>query len=262
MPDYNSIIVDRRGQADWVTLNRPDKLNAINREMDQELKSYFASIENDDDVRVIILRGAGRGFCAGLDLQGPREDFSDSAAVLRSQRVSSQLIAKMSRVPQPIVSLVHGAACGLGFALALVSDIRLGGESAKMNAAFVHIGVSGCDAGVSYFLPRMCGMSVAAELLYTGDYLRAERALQLGVFSRVVPDAELEAAAEPLIRSMLATAPLALRMTKDCLRANINVSSIEDALAMEDRNQAVCVMSHDFAERMKSFQTRKLGNRD
>ena len=248
-----AIAVERRGEVEWVTMNRPDRLNALDDTMVSELSAYFGALATERDVRVVVLRGAGRAYCAGLDLQaGGREHF-DTIDRLRHQRSIAEIVMRMRYAPQPIVSLVHGPACGGGFAMALASDIRIAGESARMNAAFVRIGLSACDIGVSYFLPRLVGASVAAELMLTGDFIHADRALQVGLVSRVVPDDQMEAAAEPLIEAMLTTSPLGLRLTKECLRMSIDAPSLEAAVAMEDRNQILAATSPDFGEGVRAF---------
>jgi enoyl-CoA hydratase len=159
----------------------------------------------------------------------------------------------MRRAPQPIIACVHGPAAGGGFALALASDVRLAGESARMNAAFIRIGLSACDVGVSYFLPRLVGASLASELLLTGRFIDAARAERTGLVSRVVPDAQLEQAARELAAEMLATSPLGLRLTKECLAMSLDAGSLEAVIAMEDRNQALCVQSPDVREGMLAF---------
>src|SRR6185295_5248297 len=152
----------------------------------------------------------------------------------------------------------QGAACGGGFALALAADVRIAGESARMNAAFIRIGLSACDVGVSYFLPRLVGASVAAELLMTGRFIHAPRALATGLVSEVVADNELDAAAQRLIDDMLLTSPLGLRLTKECLNASLDASSLEQVIAMEDRNQILCAQTSDFREGITAFlQKRK-----
>jgi enoyl-CoA hydratase len=253
MPEWQAIRVERRGQVEWVTMNRPERLNALDDTMVGELSSYFGDLATDRDVRVVVLRGAGRGYCAGLDLQAPRGAAPDPIDRLRHQRSIAEIVMRMRYAPQPIVSLVHGPACGGGFAMALASDIRLAGESARMNAAFVRIGLSACDIGVSYFLPRLVGASLAAELMLTGDFIEAPRALACGLVSRVVPDDELEATALPLIDRMLTTAPLGLRLTKECLRMSLDAPSLEAAIAMEDRNQILAATGPDFAEGISAF---------
>lgn len=253
--EYRTLLVERRGAVDWVTLNRPDRLNTLDEAMITELSGYFGAIARDRDCRVIVLKGAGRAFCAGLDLSGAqtRADARDTIDRLAHQRSIAEIVMKMRYCPQPIVSLIHGPACGGGFAMALASDIRIAGESARMNAAFIRIGLSACDIGVSYFLPRLVGASVAAEFMLTGDFITAERALATGLVSRAVPDDQMEAAAAPLIEAMLTTAPLGLRLTKECLRMAIDAPSLESAVAMEDRNQILCASGPDFEEAIAAF---------
>ena len=248
-----TIQVERRGEVEWVTLDRPERLNALNDAMVEELSTYFNDLRQDRDVRVVVLRGAGRAYCAGLDLQERRSGEMDTIDRLRHQRSIAEIVMAMRYCPQPIVSLVHGAACGGGFAMALASDIRIAGESARMNAAFIRIGLSACDIGVSYFLPRLVGASVAAEFLLTGDFITAERALATGLVSRVVADDRMEAAAEPLIEAMLTTSPMGLRLTKEALRMALDAPSLEAAVAIEDRNQILCATSPDFGEGVAAF---------
>src|SRR5690606_16318767 len=153
-------------------------------------------------------------------------DVNNVVSGLKTQREISKIMLNMRRCPQTIISLVQGAACGGGFALALASDIRIAGESAKMNAAFIKIGLSGCDVGVSYLLPRLVGVSVASELILTGRFIKAQRALATGLVSEVVPDDQLEQAAESYVEDLLATSPLGLRLSKECLNMNIDAPSL------------------------------------
>ncbi|PZU77392.1 MAG: enoyl-CoA hydratase [Sphingomonas sp.] len=252
MTQRQTIVVERRDATEWVTMNRPDRLNALDDAMVGELSDYFRGLATDRDVRVVVLRGAGSAYCAGLDLKADPVE-RDTIDRLRHQRSIAEIVMAMRYAPQPIVSLIHGPACGGGFAMALASDVRIAGESARMNAAFIRIGLSACDIGVSYFLPRLVGASLAAELMLTGDFIHAERALACGLVSRVVPDAELEAAAVPLVERMLDASPLGLRLTKECLRMSIDAPSLESAIAMEDRNQILTVGDNAFAEGLSAF---------
>ena len=255
--DYTALQVDRRNHVAWVTLNRPEALNAMNRTLVRELRTFFSGLGEDTETRLVILRGAGRVFCAGLDIKeaGGADGGNDGSvqAGLRSQRQISELVIMMRRAPQPIIACVHGAACGGGFALALGADVRLAGESMRMNAAFIRIGLSACDVGVSYFLPRMVGASVAAELLLTGNFIDAARAERLGLVSRVVPDADLPAAAQAMADDMLRNSPVGLRLTKECLNASLDAGSLEQVIAMEDRNQILCTRTSDFREGITAF---------
>jgi len=254
--NYATISIEKRGATDWLTLNRPQAMNAISLAMVDELGDYFDKRFNDGDTRIIVMRGAGRAFCAGLDIK--EGAGRDPAAVpfgggYGFQGHLADVYLKMRRCPQPIVALVHGAACGGGLAFALASDIRIAGDSARMNAAFIRIGLSSCDMGVSYFLPRLVGASLAAELMLTGRFIDANRALATGLVSQVVPDDGLEAAGEALVAEMLGTSPMGLRMTKEGLARAIDATSLEAAMAIENRNQLMCAASADFAEGMRAF---------
>jgi len=255
MSGWKTISVEKRGQVDWLTLNRPDAMNAISLEMVEELNGYFGALYNDGSVRVVVMRGAGRAFCAGLDIKG----HSDARAAMPFgggfgfQGYLADVYIKMRRCPQPIIALVHGAACGGGLAFALAADVRIAGESARMNAAFIKLGLSSCDMGVSYFLPRLVGGSVASELMLTGRFIHAPRALAVGLVSEVVPDDGLEAAAVPYVEEMLAASPIGLRMTKEGLAMAMDAPSLEAAMAIENRNQLMCASTEDFAEGMRAF---------
>ena len=259
---YRTIMVEKRGAANWLTLNRPDQLNAISLEMVDELSHYFGALFNDRETRVVVMRGAGRAFCAGLDIKdrqsanGP-DPFGGGFGF---QGWLADVYVKMRRCPQPIISLIHGAACGGGFAFTLASDIRIAAESARMNAAFIKLGLSSCDMGTSYFLPRLVGASLAAELMMTGRFIAAPRALATGLVSQVVPDAELEAAGEALVAELLATSPIGLRMTKEGLNFAIDAPSLEAAIALENRNQLMCAASDDFKEGLAAFLEKRAPN--
>ena len=250
---YETLQIRKDGAVDWVTLNRPDSLNALNRQMVDDLLDYTQSLYWDKSVRVVVLQGAGRAFCAGLDLKERDNSPRSPTNGLTSQRRISEIVMRMRRAPQPFISLVQGAACGGGFALALASDIRIAGQSARMNAAFIRISLSACDIGVSYFLPRLVGVSVASELMLTGRFINAERALRVGLVSDVVADDKLAEAAQVYLKDMLTTSPLGLRMTKECMNMSVDAGSLEAAIAMEDRNQILCAQTQDFPEGIRAF---------
>lgn len=254
---YKTIEIRKDGPVDWVTLNRPDRLNALNPQLVDELLDYFQSMYFERKTRVIVMKGAGRAYCAGLDLKEretpDNEPGGGPQRGLLTQRRISEIVMRMRRCQQPIISLVHGPACGGGFAMALASDIRIAGESARMNAAFIRIGLSACDIGVSYFLPRLVGVSVASELMLTGRFINAERALRVGLVSEVVPDDKLEEAVKPYLDEMLTTSPLGLRLTKECLNFSVDAPSLDSAIAMEDRNQILTSQTIDVAEGMRAF---------
>ena len=262
---YETLLVENRNGVEWVTLNRPDRLNALNPAMITELHDYFTGLTARLDVRIVVLKGAGRAFCAGLDLKNERESNTSAQnggvqAGLTAQRNIANIVMAMRRCPQPIISLIHGAACGGGFSLALASDIRIAADTAKMNCAYIRIGLGGCDIGSSYFLPRLIGASLAAELILTGKFIKAERALALGLVAQVVPESELEAAAEEDIQLMLTTSPLGLRLSKEALNMNIDAGGMEAAIALEDRNQILTAQTSDFREGISSFMERRPPN--
>ena len=160
---YETIEIEKRGAVDWLTLNRPEHLNAINVQMVTELRDYFGALAEDRDTRIVVMRGAGRAFCAGLDIKASSagETAQPFGYGFGFQGYLAEVYIRMRRCPQPIVSMVKGPACGGGFAFVLASDIRVAGQSARMNAAFIRIGLSACDMGASYFLPRLIGTSIA-----------------------------------------------------------------------------------------------------
>jgi len=253
--EFETLIRERRGPVDWITLNRPEALNTFNARMLDELRAYFTGLESDSSVRVVVLRGAGKHFCAGLDVKemSGRIGELDAASVYAVQRTLSRIIVAMRRCPQPIVALLHGAAAGGGFSLALASDIRYCTPDTRMNAAFIQIGLTGCDAGASYLLQKLCGASIAAEYLMTGRNLPAARAYALGLVCEVVDAEQLEAAGEGIVADLLKAAPLALGLTKQGLNTNLAAPSLEAALELEDRQQALMALGPDFAARMRAF---------
>jgi enoyl-CoA hydratase/carnithine racemase len=263
---YQALEIRRDGEIAWLTLNRPQALNALNAVMVDELHDYLRELYHDRDTRVVVMRGAGRAFCAGLDLKeqsgGGSIDVTSlsTASVFDIQRKMSDLVVAIRRLPQPFIAAVRGPASGGGFALALAADVRLAGESARFNAAFIKIGLSACDMGVSYFLPRAVGTSIASELMLTGRFINANRALATGLVSEVVADGELDAAAGRLALEMVETSPLGLRLTKECLAASVDAGSLEQAIYMEDRNQTLCVRAGYIAEGVRAFVEKRKPN--
>jgi enoyl-CoA hydratase/carnithine racemase len=259
MSENQIITVEKRGEVDWVTLNRPEKLNALNEELVDSLVVYFRILADDNSVRVVVLKANGRAFCAGLDFS--RDAFSADEriphVVLKLQKKIAEIYRAMRRCPQPIIALVHGAACGGGFSLALAADIRIAGESAKMNAAYITMGLTGCDMGSSYFLPRLVGTSVASELLLTGRFIHAPRALAVNLVSEVVPDNQLESAAQLFVDDMLRTSPLGLRLTKDGINLGVDANSLDAAMAVEDRQQTLLSLTEDAGEAVAAFFSKR-----
>ncbi|MCA1375068.1 MULTISPECIES: enoyl-CoA hydratase-related protein [unclassified Bradyrhizobium] len=253
------LLIEHDDGVDRVTLNRPEHLNALDPALIDALNDYFQGLQRNRDTRVVVLKGAGRNFCAGLDLKAAmarragQQEPPGITESLDSQRRIADIVMLMRRCPQPILALVQGAAAGGGFALALASDIRVATRSARMNCAFIKLGLGGCDIGTSYFLPRLVGVSVASELILTGRFIGAERALAVGLVSEVVDEDKLDDAAAPYIEAMMTASPVGLRLSKECLNMSVDAGSLEAVIAMEDRNQVLCSRSEEFSEGIRAF---------
>ena len=253
--NFKTLFVQQSDGVLNVTLNRPDSFNSMNRQMVDELKDLFTGLNRDDTVRVVILGGAGKHFCAGLDLKqsGTTPEPATVGEQLDRQRNFAEIYLAMRRCPQPVIAKVRGAASGGGMALALSADIRIMTPDARMNAAFIRLGLSGCDMGVSYFLPRLLGPGIAAELLLTGRFMSAERAERLGLANMVVASDQLDAEAEAFAADMMRATPLGLRLTKDGLNQSVDASGLDAVMALEDRNQMLALRDDNFREGMTAF---------
>ena len=247
-------------------LDRPERLNAISEELLEDLHAQLRWLAEDPeaqaDCRVVVLTGRGRGFCAGLDLQqrdgdplGPGERPAQQR--MRLQKRIAALVTGMRALPQPVIAAVNGPAAGGGLALALASDVRIAGESARFGDAFVRIGLSGCDIGVSWLLPRLIGASRAFELLLTGRVIDAAEADRIGLVSRVVPDGELLDAALDVARAITANSPFGVRMTKDVMWSQLETGSMAAGIAMENSTQIATSFSEDQREALAAFLAKR-----
>lgn len=253
------IQVEREGEVEWLTLSRPDKLNTLNVGLTDALYDYFGALPDRQDVRVVVLRGAGRHFCAGFDLDDVDQLTASVEQGLRMQRRLSDIVVRMRRCPQPVVGLLHGAACGGGFALALACDVRYAAPGTRMNVAMAKVGLTGCDMGISYFLPRAVGPAIAAELMYTGRYIDAERAVRVGLINDVAPEDRLADAARQLVQEMLSMSPVGLRLTKDGLAMAQETGSLAAVIGLEDRGQTMCFEAF-MKEGVAAFREKRLPN--
>jgi len=259
--ENKNIKFDHRDHVGILTFNRADKLNAISRDFRDELIEFFCKLQQDLETRVVIIRNEGRAFSAGLDLN----DFAKHEESLSDGKLGKmqwgyewgkrfqELVLSMRRAPQPLIAAIRGPAVGAGFSICMACDVRIAGESARFNAAFIRIGLSGGDMGSSYFLPRLIGLSRAAELLYTGRFLDAATAERIGFVSRVVPDEQVDTTALELAKEMLRNSPFGLRLTKELLNFNIDAPSLESAVQLENRSQTVCGFTEDAKEAAKAF---------
>jgi enoyl-CoA hydratase/carnithine racemase len=241
-----------------LTLNRPEQLNAMTAELCESLHRALDEIGLDRGCRAVVLTGAGRGFCAGLDLHGygaaPGNDGSDvSRDRLANQQHMSRLVLALRALPQPVIAAVNGPAAGFGLALALGADIRFAATGAVFRVAFVNIGVSNCDMGTSWLLPRLIGASRAHELMLTGRRFDAEEALRIGLLADVVeqdalPGRALEAAAQ-----IAALAPWGVRLTKQGMWAALEIPSEQAAVEYEDRQQIMSTFGSAPPEAIAAF---------
>ncbi len=243
-----------------ITLNRPDRLNAMTAELVGALHAALDEVADDPGVRVAILTGAGRAFCAGLDLTGygtpaARVDPQSGpiGLALATQEEIAALVIHLRKVPQPVIAAVNGAAAGGGLALVLGSDIRLAAASARFSAAFIKIGVSGCDIGTSWLLPRLIGAGAAHEMMLTGRLVEADEAARRGLVLEVVEDGVLLERALTEARLVLANSPLGVRMTKETMWASLEVSGLAAAIALENHTQILCLGSPDQREAIVAF---------
>ena len=243
-----------------LTLNRPDQLNAINKDMLDDLHELFSYLHEHTETRVLIMTGAGRGFCAGADLNDPwikTENTNSAAHLVNVQKKYADRILEMRRLPQPIIASVNGPAAGGGMCLALASDISIVSEKAYFVPSFANIGLSGGELGTSYFLPRAVGRSRASEILLTGRTVGAEEAERIGMISRKVSEADLMATTMETARRMIAKGPLGLRLTKEAINQNIDAQSLDTAIEVENKNQSICCGTPDFHNSVMSFRKRK-----
>jgi enoyl-CoA hydratase/carnithine racemase len=267
---YRTLYFTCQDYVGWLRLNRPDRLNAISIEMVKELRHFFGTLDEHPEARVVIVTGTGRAFCAGFDVKdltglvGKGSDEVKGPSGLATnghmlQRAIADVVVQMRRAPQPLIAAVRGPAAGGGFSLTMACDIRIAGESARFNANNIRIGYSGGDLGSSYFLPRLIGLSRAAEYIYTGRVLDAATAERIGYVSRVVPDDQLDQVAGDLAMEMLNATPFALRLTKELLNSNIDAPNLDAATQLEGRSNVLCGFTEDAQEATKAafFEKRR-----
>jgi enoyl-CoA hydratase/carnithine racemase len=240
-----------------VTMNRPDKLNAMTSTMVESLHQTFTDIGKSRDVRVVVLTGSGRGFCAGLDLggYGDAPGFEWNGSVEKGfavQKHIASLIPKMRSIPQPIIAAVNGPAAGGGFALVLGSDLRICSETARFNAAFIRIGLSACDIGTSWLLPRLIGAARAHEIMLTGRLFDAEEALRIGLVTEVLPPEVLLDAAYVKAQEIMLNSPIGVALTKEGMWASLEIPGLQAAIDMENRQQIMASFSDDARETQRA----------
>lgn len=246
-----------------ITLSRPEKLNAMTAELVTGLHEELDRIAVDPEARVVVLTGAGRGFCAGLDLGGygrapHTEHLGATPTAFAVQKHIASLIPHLRSLPQPVIAAVNGPAAGGGFALVLGSDVRLASRSAKFNAAFIRIGLSACDIGTSWLLPRLIGAARAQELMVTGRVFDAEEAYRIGLVVDLFDDADalLEAAYAKAEQIML-NSPFGVALTKEGMWSALEIPGMQAAIDLENRQQIMASATRDHREAMAAFLERR-----
>lgn len=241
-----------------VRLDAPKRFNTLEAVLVQDLHDAFTAVGGRADVRAIMLTGAGKHFCAGAHLDGhgvaPGGDGSGSVQDWMSvQEHIATLVPRLRALRQPVVAVVQGAAAGGGFALALASDVRICSDDARFNAAFVKIGLSGCDIGVSWILPRLIGASKAFEMMLTGRFVEAQEAERIGLVSRVVARDDLWDQALVTARLIASHSPYGVRMTKQVMWAQLEVGSQAAGIDLENRTQVAAAQTADHREAVAAF---------
>ena len=243
-----------------LVMNRPEKLNALNNDLATALNQAFERIGKEGSVKVVVLTGAGRAFCAGGDLAmiGKGREARDAKQLEPVLRAGMELVLKMRTIVQPVIAVVNGPAAGAGMNIALAADIRIAAEEATFGQNFAKVGLFP-DYGGTFFLPQLVGPSKAAELFYTGEMIDAQTALRLGLVNRVVAGAQLEAEAKAHAQKLAAGPPLAIRAIKQMM-FGADHEALKRALAMEIEQQMRCFASEDCLEGIHAFFEKRAPN--
>ena len=257
--DFQTIIVSRKEHIAKVTMNRPERLNAVSERMVSELITAFNNIAEDEDARVMLLTGAGQGFCAGADAWEDKDSiFNERDPEKIRQRVKgghAMATVALRRIKVPTIAVVNGIASGMGFDMALACDIRVGSENARFMVAFTRIGLVP-GAGGSWLMPRVMGLAKAAELTFTGDFLEAKEAERIGVLNRLVSADRLEEEAMALARRIAQGPPIAIRLAKLQLYQSL-LTDFETSLDIAAANQSIALLSQDHKEGLAAFREKR-----
>ena len=241
-----------------LTLNRPDRLNALSIDLALALDDALGAVGDENDTWVVVLTGAGRGFCSGLDLKDfgvlPGIDgLTVGRIAQRSMRAYSRLVLTLRRIPQPVIAAVNGPAYGGGMCLTLAADLRIAARSAVFNATGIVNGLTSTEMAAGWLLPRLIGASRANDLLLTGREVGAGEAAAMGLVSRVVDDGAALEEALTAARGMCRFSPYGLSMTKNALWASLEIGSLETAIELEDRNQLMLGFTENLQEAIRAF---------
>ncbi|MCI0489808.1 MAG: enoyl-CoA hydratase family protein [Blastocatellia bacterium] len=253
-----SFLYEERGPVAVITFNRPERLNSLTFEVYSELTDTFAALENHTGVRVVVIRGQGKGFCSGGDVEDIiGELFSrDISGLLEFTRMTCRLIRNIRNLHKPVIASLNGTVAGAGAVIALACDLRIAADTAKIAFLFVKVGLAGADMGAAFLLPKIIGLSKATEMLYTGDFISAQEAASIGLYNKVVPASELEEETERWAAWLAAGPGFALSMTKAALNREMALD-LEAALEAEAEAQAICMLNPDFREAYLAFTEKR-----
>ncbi|HEX8746414.1 MAG TPA: enoyl-CoA hydratase family protein, partial [Pyrinomonadaceae bacterium] len=242
MINPKSFLFEVRERVGLITLNRPERLNALTFEVYRELTDTFAALRAEEEVRAVVITGAGRAFCSGGDVRDIIADLQslDVQGQFEFTRLTCELIRRMRQLRKPVIACVNGAAAGAGAVIALAADLRIAVEEARIAFLFVRVGLSGADMGACFLLPRYVGLGRATELLYTGDFITAREAERIGLYNRVVAADALAEETRSLAARLASGPSFALGVTKEMLNRELE-TSLDTALEWEAQAQALCL---------------------
>lgn len=255
---FNTVVLRKEEYIGIITLNRPERLNAFNRQMEEELIEALAGVHADKDIKVLVLTGVGRAFCSGGDVsENMADEYGGTAQKVSDtfHHVYNGIILQLFNLDIPTIGMINGVSVGLGFDLALACDIRIGSENARFMVGFTKMGLTPA-AGGAWLMPRVMGLAKAFELVYTADFLEAEEALKLGVLNRLVPAASLEKETMALARKIGENSPLTNRLAKLQMHKGLN-TDLETALELGSTCQAICLTSEDTQEALAAFREKR-----
>ncbi len=258
MIETKSFLYDVREGVAWITLNRPERLNALTFEVYRELTDTFAALRDEREVRAVVITGAGRAFCSGGDVRDIIGELQgrDVEGLLEFTRLTCELVRNIRLLRKPVIASLNGTVAGAGACIALASDLRVASTEARIAFLFVKVGLSGADMGAAHLLPRLVGLAKATELLYTGDFITAEEAYRIGLYNRVVAPDELESETRTLAERLARGPAFALAVTKEMLDREMDVS-FDTALELEAQAQAICMQHPDYNEAYEAFMEKR-----
>jgi 2-(1,2-epoxy-1,2-dihydrophenyl)acetyl-CoA isomerase len=254
---YQNITLAKEDKIAWLTLNRPDKLNALVGTAREEIFAALTDAATDDNIRAICITGAGKGFCAGGDINymASLQETNDTEAFRKLLESGRKVVTKVREIEKPVVAMINGIAAGAGLNLALASDIRIASESARFSQAFIKIGLHP-DWGGTFFLPRLIGTARACELIFTGDLIDAQTAYRIGLVNQVVADNDLKATTLTLLKKLASRPKEALALAKRSIYQGIE-QNLDTMLDYETAAQTKCFESEDAREGIKAFLERR-----